>query len=246
MKLKGKVALITGAGRGIGRAIAEAFAEEGATLVLSSRTVSELNETAEEVRARGAEADPVPTDLTDDAQIDALIAHVLERYGGVDILVNNAGVAIHHPIPEIPTEVWDLTMRVNMRAPFLLTRALWTPMVERGGGHIINVSSVSGKWAAASNATYAASKFGIIGFTESLSQAGRRVNILAHALCPGPVATVMRATNNPDEDPASILMPEDIAAAALYLVTQPPRVMIRELVIELNPSGVRLRADSDR
>ncbi|MDA1191602.1 MAG: SDR family NAD(P)-dependent oxidoreductase [Candidatus Poribacteria bacterium] len=238
MRLQGKTALITGAGRGIGRAIAHAFADEGANLVLASRTVSELNATADETRQRGAETLSIPTDLADDTQLDALVAQTYDRFGGVDLLVNNAGVAIHHPVPDIPIDVWDLTMRMNMRAPFLLTRAFWNNMVERGGGVIVNVSSISGKRSGAGNATYSASKFGIIGFTESLAQAGRSVNIRAVALCPGPVSTVMRAGNNPSEDPATILKPEDIAAAAVYIATQPARVLIREVVVELNPSGI--------
>lgn len=238
-RLENKISLVTGAGRGIGRAITLAFAGEGATLVLAARTVSELESVREEVEVLGGKALAIPTDMSDGAQVHRLADRVLEEFGGVDILVNNAGVAIHHPIHSVPEEVWDYTMAVNLRTPFLLVKRFWNPMVKRGGGFILNVASISGKVATASNPTYAASKFGLVGFTESLSKAGSAVNIRAHALCPGPVATRTRAHNNPDENPSTILQPEDIAAMALFLVTQPERVLIREVVVEVNPSGIR-------
>ncbi|MBM3215050.1 SDR family oxidoreductase [Candidatus Poribacteria bacterium] len=238
MRLKGQTALITGAGRGIGRAIALAFAAEGADLALASRTESELDAVAQEVSALGVRALVVPMDMAEPDAVRALASKALGEFGVVDILVNNAGVAIHHPVPDIPEETWDFTMAVNLKAPFLLTKLLWNQMVERGGGHIVNVSSVSGKQASASNATYAASKFGLVGFTEALSKAGSSVNIRAYALCPGPVATRTRAKNNPTEDPSTILQPSDVAEAALFLVTQHPRVLIREVVIDVNPSGI--------
>ncbi len=243
MRLQGNTALVTGAGRGIGRAVALALAEEGADVVLASRTESELTRVADEVRSRGVRAIAVQTDLTHDDQLDALVERVFAEFGALDILVNNAGVAIHYPIAEIPTDVWDRTMSLNVRVPFLLTRAFWDSMVKRGGGLIVNVSSTAGKAASAENATYSASKAGLLGFTEALMKAGRLVNIRAVAVCPGPVATVMRAKNNPDEDPATILKPEDIAQAVVYVATQPPRVSIRELLVDLNPSGVGSQAD---
>lgn len=245
-RLENKISLITGAGRGIGRAIALAFVAEGATLVLAARTASELDSVREEVKTLGGKALAIPTDLSDAAQVHRLADRVLEEFGGVDILVNNAGVAIHHPIPSVPEEVWDYTMAVNLRAPFLLVKRLWNPMVERGGGFILNVASLSGKVASALNPTYATSKFGLVGFTESLSKAGSAVNIRAHALCPGPVATRTRAQNNPHENPSTILQPEDIAAIALFLVTQPEHVLIREIVVEINPSGIRASSSEKR
>jgi NAD(P)-dependent dehydrogenase (short-subunit alcohol dehydrogenase family) len=238
MKLDGKVALVTGAGRGIGRACALALAEEGADVVVAARTVDELHGARDDVEAAGRRCLVVPTDLTEESQVTRLAEEAVAAFGGVDVLVNNAGVAMHNPLPDIPTETWDLTMSVNVRAPFLLTRALWPQMVVRGGGCILNVASVSGKRAGAGNATYSASKYAIIGFTESLSRAGREVNIRACAVCPGPVATVMRAGNNPTENPADILTPRDIAEVVVFVATRPPRVVMQETVIELNPSGL--------
>lgn len=238
MRLEGHVALITGAGRGIGRVIALAFADEGADLALAARTTSELEAVAQEIEAKGRRALVVPTDLSREEQVEALASRALDEFGKVDILVNNAGVAIHAPIPEIRTDVWETTMAVNLKAPFLLTRALWNQMATRGGGHLLNIASISGKQAGGFNATYAASKFGLVGFTESLAKAGAEVNIRAYALCPGAVATRTRARNNPQEDPSRLLQPEDIATVAVFLVTLPARVLIREVVIELNPAGL--------
>ena len=238
MELRGKVALVTGAGRGIGRACAAAFAKEGADVVVAARSVDQLHAVRDDVEAHGVRCLVVPTDLTEEEQVANLAEQAVAKFGGVDVLVNNAGVAIHDPLPDIPTATWDLTMSVNVRAPFLLTRALWPQMVERGGGCVLNVASVSGRRAGAGNATYSASKYAIIGFTESLSKAGRDVNIRACAVCPGPVATFMRAGNNPAEDPDTILTPGDIAEVVVFIATRPPRVVLQETVIELNPSGL--------
>jgi NAD(P)-dependent dehydrogenase (short-subunit alcohol dehydrogenase family) len=239
MRLENQKCLVTGAGRGIGRAIALAFAGAGASVALAARTSSELESVRQEVESVGTNALVVQTDMADATQVHRLADRVFDAFGGVDILVNNAGVAIHHPVASVPDDVWDFTIAVNLRAPFILTKRFWNAMVERGGGHIINVASISGKQAAASNPTYAASKFGLVGFTQSLAIAGSAVNIRAHALCPGPVATQTRARNNPNEDPTTILQPEDVASVALFLVTQPDRVLIREIVVDVNPSGIR-------
>jgi len=231
-KLDGKVAVVTGAGAGIGEAIARLYAEEGCRVVVADRQRNAAERVAQDIGGLAA-----VTDVADEAQVAALFKSCDEAHGRLDILVNNAGV----PGPTVSVEnedmaVWDETMAVNVRAPFLLTRRLWDHMVERGGGCILNVASVSGKRAGAGNATYSASKYAIIGFTESLSKAGREVNIRACAVCPGPVATVMRAGNNPTEDPTGILTPNDIAELALFVATRPARVVLQEAVMELNPS----------
>jgi len=145
MRLKGKIALITGAGRGIGRATALRFAREGANLVLASEVREEIEAVAVEVRALGRAALPVPADLCDEAQVAALAKAALDAMGRVDVLVHSAGVAIHGAVATLPTESWDLNFGVNVRGMFLLTRALLPHFLQRRSGTIVNVASRLGK-----------------------------------------------------------------------------------------------------
>ena len=148
MKLERKVALVTGAGRGIGRAVALAFAREGADVAVTARTVAEIEQVATEVTALGRYAVPLPVDLSDRAATLGLAEHVSRHFPAVDILVNNAGIgsnASPHPIVEYDDDFWDLSIAVNLTAPYLLTKALVPGMVERGWGRVINMASVVGK-----------------------------------------------------------------------------------------------------
>ena len=145
MKLKDQTAIITGAGRGIGRATALAFASNGANLLLVAKTTAEIEAVAEECRAMGVNAIAVATDVTKKTQVDAMAAAAFERFGKVDILVNNAGVAIHNPIPEIREEDFDLNYLVNTKGVFLCTQAVFSRMCDQGRGHIVNVASMAGK-----------------------------------------------------------------------------------------------------
>jgi 3-oxoacyl-[acyl-carrier protein] reductase len=198
MKLQGKVALITGAGRGIGRATALLFAREGADLVLASEVREEIE--AVEVRALGRAAAPVAADLCDEAQVAALAKKALETMGRVDALVYSAGVAIHGEVATLPTESWDLNFAVNVRGMFLLTRALLPHFLERRSGTIVTIFSKLGKEGSALRAAYAASKHAVIGFTSSLALELKPRGIRVNTICPGPVATPLRARNYPHED----------------------------------------------
>ena len=161
MKLENQVAIITGGGRGIGRSTALAFAQEGADLVLAARTPSEIEAVAAEVCALGRQALVIPTDVTQKSQVDAMVKRTLDRFGRVDILVSNAGVAIHNSIPKIREEDWDLNIAVNLKGVFLCTQAVFSHMCERKSGHIVNVSSVSGKTGHPNGGAYCAAKFGL-------------------------------------------------------------------------------------
>jgi 3-oxoacyl-[acyl-carrier protein] reductase len=217
MKLKGKIALITGAGRGIGRATALLFAREGANLVLASEVREEIEAVAVEVRALGRAALPVPADLCDEAQVAALAKAALDAMGRVDILVHSAGVAIHGAVATLPTESWDLNFGVNVRGMFLLTRALLPHFLQRRSGTIVNVASRLGKEGSAMRAAYAASKHAVIGFTSSLALELKSHEIRVNAICPGPVATPLRARNYPHEDPRTLTQPDEVAEIILYL-----------------------------
>ena len=231
MKLENRVAIITGGGRGIGRATALTFAAEGADIVLAARTDSEISAVAEEVRALGRRALAIPTDVQHKAAVDAMVAQTLETFGKVDILVNNAGVAIHNPIPKIREEDWDVTMAVNLKGVFLCTQAVFGLMCEQQSGHIVNVSSVSGKYGHVNGGAYCASKFAVVGFTETTNNEGRTHGVKASVVCPGPVDTKMRRDNHPDDVIEHLTLPADVAALILFLVTQPSRAHTLETVI---------------
>lgn len=231
MKLENRVAIITGGGRGIGRATALTFAAEGADIVLAARTDSEISAVAEEVRALGRRALAIPTDVQHKTAVDAMVAQTLETFGKVDILVNNAGVAIHNPIPKIREEDWDVTMAVNLKGVFLCTQAVFGLMCEQQSGHIVNVSSVSGKYGHVNGGAYCASKFAVVGFTETINNEGRTHGVKASVVCPGPVDTKMRRDNHPDDVIEHLTLPADVAALILFLVTQPPRAHTLETVI---------------
>ena len=230
MKLEGQTAIVTGAGRGIGRATALAFARAGADVVLAARTGAEIEAVAEEVRQTGREALAVPTDVANKAAVVAMVQQTLDRFGKVDILVNNAGVGGTSPIPEITEELWDLNLAVNLKGVFLCTQAVFTHMCERGRGHIVNVSSLAGKHPGANYGAYGSSKFGVTGFTGITRAEGRAHGVKATLVEPGPVDTRMRRTYHRDEE-SQLGQPEDVADLIMLAVTQSPQVDTPELTL---------------
>ena len=190
MKLKDKVALITGGGRGIGKAVALDYAREGAKLAICARTASEIEETANEIKALGADCLGVTCDVSLEEPVNKLIEEVQKRFGRIDVLINNAGVMIRPaPIAETEVKKWDYTMAVNLRGPFLVTKAVLPWMMRQKSGAIINVSSSIGREAYANFGAYAASKWGIEGFTQTLAAEVRSYNIRVNSVEPGYVAT---------------------------------------------------------
>ena len=222
-RLAGKVAIVTGAGRGIGRATALALAREGANVVLAARSVSEIEAVADEIRRAEQESLPVPTDVSNKSEVESMVKQALDRFGKVDILVNNAGVAIHNPIPLIREEDWDLNIAVNLKAVFLCTQAVFGHMCEQGHGHIVNVSSLAGKHPGARYGAYGAAKFGVAGFTGVTNAEGRPYGVKATLVQPGPVDTKMRRDNHEDEL-SKLAQPEDVADLILLAVKQSPQV----------------------
>jgi NAD(P)-dependent dehydrogenase (short-subunit alcohol dehydrogenase family) len=190
MKLKDKVAVITGGGRGIGKAIAQAYAREGAKLALCARTGAELDQTVKELRALGSEVEGWNCDVSLEEPVRDFIAGVQKKFGRVDILVNNAGVMTRPaPMIELDVKKWDYTIAVNLRGPFLITQAVLPIMMKQGAGSIINVSSMIGRGAYANFLAYATSKWGLEGFTQTLAAEVRSSNIRANSVEPGVVAT---------------------------------------------------------
>jgi len=190
MKLKDKVALITGGGRGIGKAVALAYGREGARLAICARTGSELEETAKEISALGAECLAVVCDVSLEESVAKTAQEVQEKFGRIDVLINNAGVMTRPtPLVELEAKKWDYTISVNLRGPFLVTRALLPLMMRQRSGSIINVSSSIGRGAYANFAAYAASKWGIEGLTQTLAAEVSPHNIRVNSVEPGYVAT---------------------------------------------------------
>lgn len=190
MKLKDKVALITGGGRGIGKAIALAYAREGAKLALCARTAAELEQTVNKIRALEVEAEGWTCDVAIEGQVKDFVANAQKKFGRIDVLVNNAGVMTRPaPITEIDVKKWDYTIAVNLRGPFLVTQAVVPIMMKQKAGSIINVSSMIGRGAYANFIAYATSKWGLEGFTQTLAAEARSSNIRVNSVEPGYVAT---------------------------------------------------------
>ena len=231
MKLENRIAIITGGGRGIGRATALAFAKEGANIVLAARTTPEITAVTKEITQLGRHALAITTDVQSKSEVNDMVSQTLKTFGKVDILINNAGVAIHNPIPKIREEDWDITMAVNLKCVFLCTQAVFSHMCNQKHGHIVNVSSVSGKIGHTNGGAYCASKFAVIGFTETTNNEGKRHGVKASVVCPGPVDTKMRRDNHPNDVIEHLTQPEDVADLILFLVSQSPRAHTLETVI---------------
>jgi 3-oxoacyl-[acyl-carrier protein] reductase len=190
MRLANKVALITGGGRGIGKAVALAYARQGAALALCARTGAELDQTCQEIRSLNAECVTWTCDVSLEEPVKELVANVTRKFGRIDVLVNNAGVMTRPvSITELDVKKWDYTIAVNLRGPFLVTRAVLPIMLKKKSGSIINVSSMIGRSAYANFIAYATSKWGLEGFTQTLAVEVKSKNIRVNSVDPGYVAT---------------------------------------------------------
>ncbi|MYD99571.1 MAG: SDR family oxidoreductase [Gammaproteobacteria bacterium] len=233
MQLKDKVAIVTGAGRGIGKAIAEAFAKEGAAVVCSARSVGEINAVASEIGGLA-----VPCDVADEADIRRMIDATTDAYGRIDILVNNAGAVARLPVHELPAEDWDHVLNVNLRGLFLCTKYALPSMLDQASGCIINISSGAGVVGPRNRSAYAASKHGVMGFTKTLVAEYLYQGIRSHVILPDATVSQMRSEGFPDEDPDSLIQAEDIADAAVFLATQPATAHTMEIRVS---QGLRTR-----
>jgi 3-oxoacyl-[acyl-carrier protein] reductase len=215
-QLQDRVAVVTGAGRGIGRAIALAFAREGADLVVAGRTVPELEEAAARVREQGRRALVVRADMTQEEEVARLAETTCVEFPRVDILVNNAGWGTFKPVVELTLAEWEGTIAVNLRSTFLGARAFAPVMIRQRHGCILNVSSMAAYQGAADYAPYSAAKAGILRLTEALAAELKPYGIRALALCPGPTASRLRSHHFPEEDPSTIMQPETVAEVAVF------------------------------
>lgn len=219
ISLEGKVALVTGAGRGIGKAVALSLAQSGCRVILAARTREQLEEVQKEIRACGGEALIVAADLTRDEDIQKLV-ETSRSWGTVAILINNAGWGKRAPVVHGDVGDWDRTFRVNLRAPMILAKQFLPNMIAKGDGAVINIGSVSGKSGEANGAAYAASKFGLIGFTQSLYEEVREHGIKVSVILPGFVDTPLIPPNR-QLDRSKMIQADDIAQAMHYVLTSP-------------------------
>jgi len=228
--LTGQVALVTGAGRGIGAAIARKLAALGASAVLCGRTVSLLNENVATIVRAGNRAEAMPCDVTRSQSIDEVAQAVRSKYGRLDILVNNAGVGgFSTPLHQLPMDDWDHIFNTNLRGVFYCIRAFAPLMIERRAGHILNISSLAGKNPLPNGAAYAASKWGLNGLSYSVAEELRAHQIRVSVICPGSTNTDL--SPHEGKDPARMLQPEDVAHVVEMLVTQSPQSFVSEVLL---------------
>jgi len=229
-KLDDKVALVTGASRTIGKAIAIALAQEGARLVVAARTPETLNNTAEQIRESGSEALVIPTDVRSEEEIENLFKKTMEHHGRLDILVNNAGIFASAPFDKFPTESWDDVITTNLRAAFLCSRAAFRIMKAQGGGRIIIIGSVSASRVRPETVSYNSAKFGLVGLTHTIALEGRDHNITCGILHPGVVIRDDMPEHFKKDKSIASMSSEEVAATAVFMACQPPHVNILELV----------------
>lgn len=240
-ELAGEVAIVTGASSGIGEATAEALASRGASVVLAARRADELEAVAERIRTEGGEALVVPTDVTEDDDIDALIAETVDEFETIDILVNNAGVMLLEPLESADRDNLRQMIEVNLLGLMNLTHAALPTMQAQDSGHIVNISSTAGRRAGAKSSGYNATKFGVNAFTEAVRQEVTTDGIRTTIIEPGAVDTELQE-HIPDEEikqqieegmieSMTPLESDDIARAIIYAVTQPQHVNVNEVLI---------------
>jgi NAD(P)-dependent dehydrogenase (short-subunit alcohol dehydrogenase family) len=218
--LAGKVALVTGASRGIGRAVAATYARHGASVFVCARNANEVGVAVGELKRAGAKAEGVAGDVGKPEDIDAIFARAIERFGAIDVLVNNASIlGPRESIANYPIKAWEQVMRVNLTGVFLMTRAVLPVMLARGKGSIINVSSGVGRRGKARWGAYAVSKGGLEILTQVLSDEVKGAGIRVNSVNPAATRTQMRAMAYPEEDPSTLLRPEEIVPVFLYLAS---------------------------
>jgi NAD(P)-dependent dehydrogenase (short-subunit alcohol dehydrogenase family) len=236
MELQGKVALVTGGGRGIGRETAMLLAQHGAKVAALSRTAAEAQATVALIREGGCEAMAIAADVRSERDVDQACRMIREKWGSIDILINNAGVMSLKPFHETSIEEWDFIQEVNVRGTFLCARAVVPQMIEKQSGVIVNVSSIWGTKGGPNRSAYITSKFAVNGFTKALGEELKPHNIRVNAVCPGPVDTRMMQDIAPDASKDNWLHPRDLASIIVDLCL-PKTKAISAAIIEAFGNG---------
>jgi len=239
LALKGQVALVTGASSGLGQATALALAQSGADVVLLARSGDDLQDVATKISQGGRRALALPGDLAHDGYIVNAVERAVTTFGRIDVLVNAAGIDVPGAVVQLTTSDWDYVLAVNLRAPFLLAKAVFPHMSQAGGGTIINVSSVAGKRGWANASAYCASKFGLTGLTQALAAEGKAYGIRACIVYPGAMAThwglwsptARQATSRAAQPPTKALPPAEVAALIVWIAAAPPELVLNEAIV---------------
>jgi 3-oxoacyl-[acyl-carrier protein] reductase len=228
--LAGQVAIVTGAGRGIGAAIARSLGKLGATVVLCGRTPAALESTAKVITEGGGKAEVIACDVTSLESVEAAAERFESSFARLDILINNAGIGgFGGPLHQLPPDAWDKILNTNLRGVYYAIRALAPMMIRARSGHIINISSIAGKNALPNGAAYAASKWGLNGLSYSVAEELRVHNIRVSVICPGSTNTEL--SPHEGKDPSKMLQPDDVAHAVEMLVTQAPQSFVSEIIL---------------
>jgi 3-oxoacyl-[acyl-carrier protein] reductase len=229
-QLAGKVAIVTGASGGIGRAVSLMLARSSVRVVLAARNQAQLEKVGDEIRAAGGEALALPTDVSREDALEHLVESALQAYGSIDYLINNAGWGKKAPVVKSRVNDWDQTLSVNLRAPMILSKLVLPTLIGKRSGAIVNIGSISGKQGSADVAAYAASKFGLVGFTESLFEEVREQGIKVSVIHPGFVDTPL-IPPNPRLNRNKMIRPDDIAEAVLYVLRSSAACCPVEIVV---------------
>lgn len=236
MELKNKVALITGAGKGIGRATALVLAKEGAHVVVASRTMLDLQSLGREIGNMGRKVLPVETDISRESEVKRLIQTTIDKFAGLDILVNNAGIGRFGRVEELSTQDWDDMFEVNLRGMFICTREALPYLKRRSESFVVNIASIAGKNFFVGGSGYAATKWGVLAFSKCLMLEERNAGVRVLAICPGSVDThFFHHPSLPKPNREKILKPEDVAQTIVEAIKLPQRAMVSE--IEIRPSS---------
>ena len=230
-KLAGKTALVTGAGRGIGKGIARALAREGADMLITSRTLEQLQETAAEVEQLGVRVIVEPGDIGSESDVERIFARFRDEFDRLDLLVNNAGAFNGGPLDELPLADWDHVINTNLRGPFMCTQRAMQIMKPQGAGRIINIGSISAQRVRYNSAPYSTSKFGLTGLTHVTALEGREHGITCGCLHPGNILTERRDASHSEADQEPMIAVDDISEVALLMATLPANVAMLESIV---------------
>ena len=247
--LTGKVAIVTGAGRGLGRAMAHGLARAGAAVTVAARTASELDSFVDEVKAAGGQALACPTDITDEASVERMVDATVETFGRIDVLVNNSGIVASTPLIDQSADEWDRVVATNLRGTFLATKAVGRHLVAQGSGKVVNIASNFALQGVANHAAYSASKAGVIAFTRSMAIEWSRRNIQVNALAPGYFATPLNAEMRADADTLAKVVraiparrmgePDELTSWLLLLASSASDFMTGEVIVIDGGQSVR-------